>query len=57
MEYMIIRSQKEIDDLLNECVEREMEGNSKFPGMSYEKGIQAAIMWLTEEVEPQPLED
>jgi len=57
METKIIRSPKVIDELLNMCSEQENEGGSKFPGMSYEQGIQVAINWLTEKNEPHPLED
>lgn len=35
----------EIDDVLNECVESQNDG-SKFPGMSYEQGVEAAIRWM-----------
>lgn len=57
MEYKIIRKPEIIDELLNMCSERENEGGSKFPGMTYEQGILAAINWLTWENEPHPLED
>ena len=57
MEYKITRKPEIIDELLNMCSEKESEGGSKFPGMIYEQGIQAAINWLTCEDEPHPLED
>lgn len=38
----------EIDDVLNQCAEQADEGGSKWPGMSYEQGVEAAIRWLTE---------
>lgn len=41
-----IRTQKQIDDLLNRCAEAEETGESVYPGMSYEQGIKAAIEWL-----------
>lgn len=41
-----IRTQKQIDDLLNRCLESEETGKSTYPGMSYEQGIKAAIEWL-----------
>jgi len=56
MEYTIIRSSDEIDELMNQCANAEDEGGSKFFGMTYEQGIQAAIDWLTEEDQPEPLE-
>jgi hypothetical protein len=30
--------QEEVDEVLNECLEAEDTGHSKFPGMSYEQG-------------------
>jgi hypothetical protein len=34
------------DDVLNECAECEDSGRSKYPGMSYEQGVTAAIRWM-----------
>ncbi|MBR4681972.1 MAG: hypothetical protein IKP06_01525 [Elusimicrobiaceae bacterium] len=39
-------SQEEIDNVLNECSEREELGESKYPGMTYEQGVKNAIEWL-----------
>ena len=36
----------DINDVLNQCVEAEESGDSKYPGMSYEQGVQAAIRWM-----------
>ena len=44
MPYRVTRTAMEIDDLLNQCVEAINEG-SKFPGMTYEQGIEAALCW------------
>ena len=43
----ITRSNKEINDLLDKCYEAENNGESQYPGMSYEEGIKAAIEWVT----------
>jgi hypothetical protein len=48
--------QKLIDDVMNECLEYENDGGSKFPGMSYEQGVLAAVRWLTEDNE-SPMTD
>jgi hypothetical protein len=53
---MIVKSKAEIEDLLSRAVELAEDG-SKFPGMSYEEGIIAALRWLTESDEPDPLEE
>lgn len=54
--YGIVRSDEDIDNLLNECVEAEDSG-SKYPGISYEEGIRAAIDWLIGDDDVHPLED
>ena len=41
-------TQDEIDEVLNQCAEAADSGESKFWGMSYEQGVEAAIRWLTE---------
>lgn len=35
------RTDKEIDDVVNEAIERGDDGHSRFPGMSYEDGIRS----------------
>ena len=54
--YTIAREDSDVDELLNQCVEQEEKGNSKYPGMSYERGIRAAIEWLLGWEEIHPLE-
>lgn len=49
-------TEDEINNLLNACVESENEGESKYPGMTYEQGIKDAIMWMQGEAE-NPLAD
>ena len=44
MPYRVTKTEKEIDDLLNQCVEA-MNKGSKYPGMTYEEGIDAALCW------------
>lgn len=43
---IIVPSEKDIDQLLNRCVESEETGISEYPGMTYEQGIKAAIEYL-----------
>jgi len=47
----IIRSQTEIDDVLNRCVEADETGASKYPGMLYEHGAKNMWEWLTGETD------
>lgn len=38
--------QTDIDQVRNHCAEQADQGGSKYPGMSYEQGVEAAILWL-----------
>lgn len=51
------KTQEEIDDVLNTCAEA-LDSGSKFPGMSYEEGVEAAIRWLLDDGNPgHPFEE
>jgi hypothetical protein len=39
-------TENEVNDVLNECLESADSGRSKFPGMTYEQGVQAALEWM-----------
>jgi predicted secreted Zn-dependent protease len=52
----IVRKEEEVDDLLNKCSDQINDGGSKYPGMTYEQGIEAAIRWLTDDQWENPLE-
>ena len=56
MSYRIVRTDKEIDDCLNDAAESD-SGGSKWPGMTYEQGVCAAIEWMIEQNEHHPMED
>lgn len=47
---------QEIDNVLNQCVESEEEGASRWPGMTFEQGVKAALEWM-QGYGPNPLED
>lgn len=49
-------NENEINDVLNQCVESENEGESRWPGMTYEQGVKAAIEWMQGDG-PNPMED
>lgn len=42
----IVPSEKDIDELLNRCVENEKAGITEYSGMTYEQGIKAGIKYL-----------
>lgn len=54
--YEIERSEEEINDVLNKAMEGVDKG-SKWPGMSYEQGVLAALDWLFGTVDFNPMED
>ena len=47
---------KEIDDQLNKALEG-IDGGSKWPGMSYEQGVEAALNWVQGHYENAPMDD
>jgi hypothetical protein len=57
MAYKIAQDGGEIDELHDECVHAESLGETKYPGMTYEQGVLAAIRWLTDADADHPLKD
>ncbi len=53
----IKRSEAEIDEALNLAAESIEHGKSKWPGMTYEQGIEDALLWLFGETEDHPMKD
>jgi hypothetical protein len=51
---MLPRTKAEIEDVIGEAIDAEMEG-SKFPGMTYEQGVQAALQWVTGQSDDNPM--
>lgn len=51
-----VRTEKEINDLIDKCADAAMNG-TKFSGMSYEEGIRAGIEWVLGLSDEHPLED
>jgi len=49
------RTQEEINQQTDKAAET--EDNSKYPGMSYEAGVRAALDWVTGQSEEQPMEE
>jgi len=54
--YNVDKSSDQIDDLLNRCVDAKEEGVSKYPGMTYEEGVEAGILWVTGQTNDDPLD-
>jgi hypothetical protein len=56
MSYQIVRTDAEINEQLNIAADGINEG-SKYPGMSYEDGIQQFWLWVTGETNEKPFEE
>jgi hypothetical protein len=54
--YRIERNDREIDRLLDDTIQAESEG-TKFPGMTYEEGVRAAIDWITGNSDDYPMDE
>jgi len=54
---MIVVTDEEINEVLNQCSDSADTGESVFPGESYESGVKCAIEWLTGESDVSPFED
>lgn len=51
------RSTEDVDDLLNEVQDFIERGTTKFSGMTYEQGVEAAIRWLRGDCDDRPMDD
>lgn len=51
------RTDDEINDQLNRAMEQEDAGGSRWPGMSYEQGVSAALNWAIGHIEDEPIPD
>ncbi len=56
-QYKIERTDGEINDVLDACVDQEIKGVSKWPGMTYEDGVSEAIHWIIGQTEDDPMQD
>ena len=50
-------TQEQIDEVLNKISVQADKGGSKWPGMTYEQGVEAALMWITGVWEDNPIDD
>jgi len=53
----LARSEGEIWALVETMTCAEAEGTTKYPGMTYEQGVLAAVMWLIGEWDAHPYEE
>lgn len=52
-----MRTALEIEDQIGEAQDKIAEGGSNWPGMTYEEGVAAALLWVTEDRDEKPMED
>ncbi len=53
-----MRTQEQVESLLNEVDTAAVVGPaSRWPGMTYEQGVDAALRWVLEDTDVSPLED
>ena len=50
----LVRTEDEINDLLNEVEGKINEGGSRFVGMTYEQGIRETLMWAIGDSDDHP---
>ena len=43
----MFKTRNEIDEVIGNCLDQMEQGSSKYPGMSYEEGVEAALRWVT----------
>lgn len=48
---------EQVDDVINMAYEIKDEQGTKWPGMSYEDGVLAALRWVTGEEDENPFEE
>lgn len=50
-------TEDEISEVLNACAEAFDEGVTQWPGMTYEQGVEAAILWMLGDNNDNPMKD
>jgi hypothetical protein len=50
-------TQEEIDEQVNLAQDQEEKGGSQWPGMTYEQGVSAALLWVTGNSPTKPMEE
>lgn len=55
--YSVERSDEEVDKAMNAAGEQRDKGGSRWPGMSYEEGVLAALAWILGQDDANPMEE
>ena len=52
-----VRTPEEVNSVIDAAAVMIERGRSKFPGMTYEEGVRAALDWLLGSIDDHPMED
>lgn len=55
--YQVKRSDEEINRVLNKAAEQEEMGGTRYRGMTFEQGVQAALLWVFGDWDDEPMHD
>ena len=50
-----MKTRKEVDELLNK-VQQAIESGEGYHGMTYEEGVKAALEWVMDDIDEEPIE-
>lgn len=51
------RETKEVEEVRDTALLSTSEGTTRYPGMTYEEGVEAALSWVLDDRDTNPLED
>jgi len=53
----IVPTDSEIDDTISKCFDEMESGSTRYPGLTYEEGVLAALDWAFGTSDDNPMED
>ena len=53
----IVRTQAEVDKVIDTCIENNTNNRQRYSGMTYEDGIRAGIEWLIGDTDDYPFDE
>jgi hypothetical protein len=57
VDYKLVRTDREVDDLLNSAAAWEEVGGTQFRGMTYEQGVGMGVKWALGLIEEHPIQE
>lgn len=55
--YEVKVSEKDIDAVIDQCIQVDATGDTRFPAMTYEQGVKYALEWVLGISDDHPLQD